>query len=783
MKKSFLILLVFFTMLNYNYAQDLASLWEGHFSYLNVVDVVEGNNRVYAASENAVFIYDTETQQIDEVSTIEGLSGDFISTLHYSEVFDLLIIGFQNGLIQIYLEQTETVVTVVDILEEASVPPNRRQINHFNEHNGSIFIATDYGISEYSLERLEFLDSFFIGDGGSQIIVTQTAVFGDRIFASCMNNSGVRSALVESNNLIDFQQWTQITGGNFLGIETLSNSLYTIATNNTISEISVTNNFTQLFVYPSLPLDIKSSNDNLVVTLSDQVFIYDTDFNLLANPIPTPEFSTTFTSATTTNEGIYVGSEGFGLLRSTIDTPTAYTEIHPDGPLLNNTFSVQADEVNVWATYGDYDLFFNPFPLREFGYSQLNQGVWNNTLFEDTFDSRNLNTTSINPENPNQVFISSFDDGILEVNNGIPTRRLDETNSGLESLILPGNPNFRSLRVSGTVFDNQGLLWTLTSRIDSPLKYFNQDTNTWRSFDFTPIIPDGLNDELGFSDIVIDNSGTKFIGALRSGLIGFNEDGNQLKNIFDEDIANLPSTGVQALALDNRNQLWIGTTLGLRVLFNTSNFFTNDNVRTEAIIILDDGIPRELLEQQFITDIKVDGSNNKWVATNGAGVFLFSPDGQETLFQFNEDNSPLPSNNVNDIAIDSNNGIVYFATQSGLVSFRAGGSSPLGDLSETIVFPNPVRPSFDLEQRRITIRDLSENVNIKIVDVEGNLVAEAESRRNLRFNGFNLEIDGGTALWNGKNLANNIVRSGVYLILLSDLDTLETKVLKLLIIR
>ena len=84
---------------------------------------------------------------------------------------------------------------------------------------------------------------------------------------------------------------------------------------------------------------------------------------------------------------------------------------------------------------------------------------------------------------------------------------------------------------------------------------------------------------------------------------------------------------------------------------------------------------------------------------------------------------------------------------------------------------------------KIKIKDISDNVNIKITDIEGNLVAEAESRTNLRYRGYNLEIDGGTAYWNGKNLGNNQVASGVYLIMLSDLDTFETKVLKLMVIR
>ena len=78
---------------------------------------------------------------------------------------------------------------------------------------------------------------------------------------------------------------------------------------------------------------------------------------------------------------------------------------------------------------------------------------------------------------------------------------------------------------------------------------------------------------------------------------------------------------------------------------------------------------------------------------------------------------------------------------------------------------------------------MTQNVNIKITDIEGNLVAEAQSNINSRYRNFNLEIDGGTVFWNGKNLRNRLVASGVYIIMLSDLDSYETKVLKLMIVR
>ena len=315
----------------------------------------------------------------------------------------------------------------------------------------------------------------------------------------------------------------------------------------------------------------------------------------------------------------------------------------------------------------------------------------------------------------------------------------------------------------------------------------------WQSFDFSNLIEDALFDELGFSDIVIDRNNTKWIAGYDNGVIAYNENlSNPIKNIQSEE-QGLPSEHISALAIDNSGQLWIGTFFGLRVLFNTSGFFDDPNPVAQPIIFLENGTPRELLENQFITDIIVDGSNNKWVSTVDSGVFYFTPDGQTTIFHFTPDNSPLPSNAVTDMSLDDSDGTIYFATSRGLVSFRAGGSAPEENLEDAHVFPNPVRPEYEILgfndlndiTKGIKIVGLTDDVNVKITDIEGNLVAEAQSRVNRRNSnlGTNFAIEGGTGIWNGRNLANNIVASGVYLILISDLDSFESKVLKLLIIR
>ena len=495
---------------------------------------------------------------------------------------------------------------------------------------------------------------------------------------------------------------------------------------------------------------------------------------------------TVFNDGIIKNNKTYITTEDKGVL--VIENSNSnFSFLKPDGPLENNIFSVETLNNHTWVSFGSYSEYFNPYPLKHSGLSSYDENLesWFN-ITKDSIPNQavNLNNISINPFDNNNVFISSFHGGLIEMDNFNFTELYDNNNSGLETL-LTSDSEYESIRISDVEFDEDGDLWVLNSRVDNPLKSFSLDSNSWNSYDFTEIINDGFQDELGFNDIEIDDYGNKWIASLRSGLIGFNNDsGNiRLRKVFSQDQSDMPSSYVKSIAVDNNNHLWIGTVQGLRVLYNTSNFFDASVVTTQKIVILEDGIPRELLEQQYITDIEVDGANNKWVGTIGSGVFYFSPNGQQTIYHFTKENSPLPSNNINDISVNSVNGKVYFATDRGLVSFNTGSSSSSENFSNAFVYPNPVRPEFNTQLDKIKIKGLTENVNIKITDIAGNLVAEAQSNINPRYRNFNLEIDGGTAFWNGKNLRNQNVASGVYILMLSDLESYETKILKLMIIR
>ena len=758
------------------------SNWNTYFSYNLISSIDNGESVIYFASYNSIFSYDTSSNQIEKFDTLNELSGDEISAFYYSEINNNIVIGYSSGFLQIINLNSNSIINIYDILNKPTIPPNKKTINNFFQSGDQLLISTGYGVSIYNLNGYEFGDTYYIGDFATQINVTSTVIHENFIYASSPDLGILRANI--NSNLIDFNNWQTIYFGDVQELFYDGENIF-FYTDNSIMRIN-DEEITSILKLENQIININSSDSKFIIITDEKCLIYNDQLTQLVYEIDSETYLSGFNEGIIKDNYIYIATNEKGVLIINHNSGD-FSYLKPDGPLENDIFSVETLNNKTWVSYGNYTEYFNPYPLKFSGLSNYDENLnsWFNISKDSIPESAvNLNNISINPFNNDNVFISSFEGGILEIEDLNIIEFYDNNNSGLESLSI-NDPLYESVRISDLEFDQNGVLWILNSRIDSPLKSFNLDNNSWNSYDFTEIINDGFQDELGFNDIEVDDYGNKWIAGLRSGLIGFNNESgtNQLRKVFSQDQSNMPSSYVKSIAIDNNNHLWIGTIQGLRVLYNTSNFFDTSVVTTQQIVILEDGIPRELLEQQYISDIEVDGANNKWVATIGSGVFYFSPNGQQTIHHFTKENSPLPSNNINDISINYSNGKVYFATDNGLVSYNTGSTSSSENFSNTYVYPNPVRPEFNTEFEKVKITGLTQNVNIKITDIEGNLVAEAQSNINSRYRNFNLEIDGGTAFWNGKNLRNRLVSSGVYIIMLSDLDSYETKVLKLMIVR
>jgi ligand-binding sensor domain-containing protein len=173
-----------------------------------------------------------------------------------------------------------------------------------------------------------------------------------------------------------------------------------------------------------------------------------------------------------------------------------------------------------------------------------------------------------------------------------------------------------------------------------------------------------------------------------------------------------------------------------------------------------------LLRDEKITALAVDPGNRKWIGTEN-GLWLFSADGSELIHHFTTNNSPLPSNVIQSVAVLPQSGEVFVSTDQGLVSYRGSAAEGTYRHQQVRVFPNPVRPDY---QGLVSIDGLSYNGNVRITDIAGRLVKEINSA-------------GGRAVWDLTDYQGHPVFSGVYLFFSASIDGQETFVGKIAVIK
>ncbi|MDL2143922.1 T9SS type A sorting domain-containing protein [Flavobacterium tructae] len=760
MKRKFLYVLLLLVV-QFCFSQNKLS-WQGYFSFNEIKDISQSSTTVFVASENALFSKNTALSTVKMTTTVDGLSGQTISASYHSEEFKKTIIGYENGLMIVVNEIDGSILKVIDIINK-QLPSNLKRINHFMEYKGVVYVSCDFGIVQFNLTSLKFGDTYFIGDNGAEVRVRQTAYFNGFFYAATSN--GIKKANSTNANLIDFNQWSLVNGGDWSSIESLDSELIAISSAGFIHRYN-SNSFVGFLQLPKPSVDMRAVNHNLIITTPDVVYVYNNQMVLMRQVTNTQVLDNTlnFTCSSVVGDQIYIGTKEKGLFSSTLSGTSAFQENTPSGPVRNNIFSLDVSPNALWAVYGDYDTFYNPYELDSYGVSKYSTSGWLNIPYSGVFGAKSMTRVISNPSNEKQVFVSSFFSGLLKIENDIPVLLYNEKNSGLESISFAG-PNYIDVRINGTVFDKTGNLWVTNSRIKNGLKVLKTD-GKWQSYATSAILKDA--ETTNYAGIVIDRNNTKWIATSNDGVIAFNESNNTFKKITSgADLGNLPIEDVRAVALDTKNQLWIGTTKGLRVLSNVGGFQTESQLKANPIIIMEDNLAQELLYEQFITSIAVDGANNKWIGTIDSGIFMVSPNGQETKYHFTINNSPLPSNVINDVKINSVTGEVFIATNKGMISFKGIATGANEDLNNVYVYPNPVRPNY---AGTVKVAGLIDKANIKITDIEGNLVYETTS-------------SGGTIEWDTTAFGKYKVASGVYMVFISAEDGSETKVKKIMIIR
>jgi ligand-binding sensor domain-containing protein len=735
-----LIILIFSVSLR---AQENNSRWDDYFSYSNIKHIWEINGLIFCSAENGLFSYDPATQEIQKYSKVNDLNDVGVTAFNYNPQNQILFIGYQRGEMDILAPEENHNFLEIPLQQTYT---GSKRVNHIATNQNTAIISGEFGLASFSLEDFEFMETVYFVQGGVYFGVKESAVLDGVIYAA--SDHGIFTHPLDEfiANFVSWEQPPGIPNSAFQNIVSFQGNIVA-STGNTVYRFDG-NNWASLGVFPDLR-DLSVNGNVLSITQINRVSNYDDTFSMIDNVAFSEELNTGLRVAGTT----YGGSKLHGLLNG-------LNEIYPDGPYNNNSYAVEVHQNQIWISPGAVNNFNNPLGNND-GYFHFNGDHWVHNKSEDMLYAKDILDIEVNPTDTTEVYVSSWYEygtsenihiGLLKMTNGQFVENYNSENSSIK---------FRE-RIAGSCFDEQGNLWVSQAFVENEgMGLSRLDTSGNWQYIFL-----GTDEKYSARKPVIYN-GYAFVPLPRGGGLKVSDMQNVYTITSTANLGDLPTDEVISAAIDQDGVLWIGTFLGLRVLYNPIDAVTSGSFVAEPIIIEQNGIPEALLTDVQINDIEVDGANRKWVATESGGAYYFSEDGTETVFNFTSQNSPLPSNKVNDIEVDESTGIVYFATDKGLVSYRSDAVNVGDSFGDVYSYPNPVRPGFT---GVVTIKGLPNEADVRIVDVVGNLIYQTKAA-------------GGIAQWDTKNFNGKEVASGIYLVLMSNRDASETKQTKIAIIR
>ncbi len=744
--------------------------WISYLPYQSGKTVTQSETKVYYGTEWSILQVDKEDFSTERMSKVDGLSDIGIDEIAYDIYKSQLVIAYSNGNIDIL--KGDRIFNLPNIKLNTDLTGNKT-INDIHISDNRIYLSTGFGLVTISSDDLLFGFTTF-----TDIPINDAVTFNNQIYIA--TDEGVYFAPIDgSQNLIDFSLW-KLIDNNFglpilyesTGVSVFQEKLYFIAEDilyqlegNGIIEIwpSGSSNASVSF--------LSSEGSNLMIGVTGQegrgdiLFYNGNDFVINGR-----DCSDRIQDIIEDQFGRVWYADEFEGFRSASSFKEDCQIMNINSPFSHKVSDISLKNDNIYVASGgvkdNYDYSFT----RK-GIYIYSDGSWQNINQnnEDFFSENDLlNFLKIEPHpSKEETYFGTYWGGLLRHDDLTGSYTLyNDTNSALEGTI----GDIQRERVTGLLFDKQENLWVSSFGSSRPLALFSQGEE-WFNFSL------GVNKNI--IDIAQDREGYLWLPTFgNNGGCYVYDPGDDLSSSGDDRLrfissanSNLTSNIVNTVNVDLEGAVWIGTAEGPVVFDCGSDPFNTVDCQGDRIKVVQDSIVAFLLADQDVLAIAVDGGNQKWFGTR-KGIFVQSPGGEEEVFRFTTDNSPLFDNRIRDLTFNNNTGEMLIGTDRGLQSFitPTTGGEQFHSKQEVLVYPNPVEPNY---RGPIAIKGLVRDALVQITDVNGNLITEVRAQ-------------GGQAVWYGKDLNGKEVSTGVYLIFSSDEDAFDSPnsfVTKVMIIR
>ena len=750
--------------------------WKTYLSYNNTNSVEESNDQVFVVAEGSLYTYGKEDNSIKQYYKGNGLNDNTISLIRYNKQTKSLLIIYDNSNIDILEGGVATNLPYLS----TSTSIRDKQINSVLVHDEYAYLSTAFGIVVINMAKKEIKDTYKLS-----LNITSCAIQNGNIYASTTNKAEVSSGIIYASlkeNLLDKANWKPYGLSNLSDSHTISaiasfkNTLFYLVSQQGI--FYENNGELSRIINSSTLKYMKVIGEKLACIDNSRVFIVsDTQkfdqINLSINDISTYQADKYW---------IAEGSKGLrSIQRKGSNSFEALNEpIILDGPYSNSAFDIVCKNDKVYMIIGGKDLlngkrfdkggYILTYDYDKWSFIDPKEAQKKLNLPRNPRDYTSIAVTT-DDSNDEIVYASSMGDGVIQYKNGTPVQSYNEKNAFKETA---GGYGSGYCYIDGLAFDKNGNLWMTSSEVNHAVLVLDK-AGAWHRLDI-----EQLRGVYTINDILITSTNDKWIYVPRNTpklvMIPNSESLDEVSSyefttLIDTDGKELTPSNYTCVAEDKDGYIWVGTNRGAVYFTKPRISSAEDKAATRCTRVKytneETGNLAYFLDNVVVTTLKVDAGNRKWIGTKGNGVYVLDNDNETIVYQFNTTNSPLLSDNIYDIEINDKTGEVFIGTDKGLNSYQGEASEGKSDYSEIYAYPNPVRPG---HMDKVTIVGLMDNSNVKITDLNGNIIYQTKSL-------------GGQAIWNCRNANGSRVATGVYLVLASTEEASESVVTKIIVVK
>jgi len=743
------------------FAQGLQD-WET-ITYMNdVTDMLYSEGIMWVSTSGGVYKYTIQDSNAVKYTNIDGLGSLDLSSIEKDQ-YNHIITASRNGSISIYFESVDSWNVYNDL--------NGTEIVDLYSNADTLWVATTNGVGVFLIEesKLEFRD-YYDNLPLEPENAYRVAVFNNRIYYATENGLlHAPSDFIKYNlKLADAWQVTTTTNG------LPSNSVRDLVP--TLDSLYVaTSGGVGIILNDGTVALLSSWNSGMVTKIlisgDTRYFIREVDYYKWVDG----GWSFVANENIHINTGVLDGMQELwtGRKQGGIKKRTWQDAYKIDGPASNYVGVLVKDHRGtLWISSGKFKL------SHPFGFYRYEFPDWTNYAFYNGDWSRKNAMAYVYEDRDGRIWFGAWGGGVVTLYNeeidyyhswSGDGKMTISTAEGIDEYLLPEIPENRSCLseadisasdytvIPSIIEDQAGNVW-IANHLSKDLKYLaviprnsegvlEMDCSEWIYFGYNIGIS---SSESEISSLAFDDYGRLWMGTFNSGILVYDFNGTIDNRSDDQGLirvntsnANLFSNTILALSKDQDGVIWIGTAGGLNS-FDGASFYKHVG-ETGPV-------------DNKINQICVDNFNNKWVATDGGMSVLQSdksPWDNDAWVHYTTENSGLPSNLVNGIYVDSKSSEAYIGTETGLSIFSGSFAEYKENLESIIAGPSP----FILdESSQFVIKNLVYGASIKILNMNGRLVRVLSESNGM--------VEGGRAVWDGRDETNSKVPSGIYLYLI-----------------